>query len=239
MKPKVTLARVIRAAIDQAMKECHVGMPAKVTAFNANKRTCNVQPLLTRVSVDESGANGAEEKEESYPQICNVPVMYPGGNGIHMRWPLKVGDVVYLSFADRAIETWKSASEGTEVDPTENRAHDLKDAVAFAVLRPPSSAHPEVRNAFVIGSEDGTVEMEIDTSKITLRAPQLDYSAGGDADTPMVRGQDLVSYLSQVVGMLLSHTHPVTALGESGASVALAALPTPPSSMLSQNARLK
>ncbi len=227
------LARVIRQAIAQAMKTFHVGLPAKVVGYDASKRTCNVQPLLKRVILTPE----FEEQEISYPQISGVPVWYPGGNGFHMRWPLKFGDIVFLIFADRSLETWKKAEEGKEVDPVEDRAHDLKDAVAMAVLRPPSSEHPEVRDTFVIGNEDGSVEIELDTNKLTMRAPNIDVAAGAEADAFMVRGDDLQQWMQNVIIAFASHTHSVPALGTSGTPSS--PLPPLPAQLLSQKARLK
>jgi hypothetical protein len=227
------LARVIRQAIAQAMKTFHVGLPAKVVDFDASKRTCNVQPLLKRVILTPE----FEEQEISYPQISGVPVWYPGGNGFHMRWPLKFGDIVFLIFADRSLETWKKAEEGKEVDPVEDRAHDLKDAVAMAVLRPPSSEHPEVRDTFVIGNEDGSVEIELDTNHLRMRAPNIDISADGEADDFMVLGNKILQKLQKLESTLKGHTHPHPQ-GETAVSAALAS-PIFDTSILSQKARLK
>lgn len=244
MNQTKTLARAIRLAVDQALRLAHVGLPAKVVSFDAGKRTCSVQPLLKRVIIDVDDDGNTTEKEESYPQIPNVPVMYPGGNGFHIRWTLKTDEIVWLSFADRSLETWKTATEGQEVDPVEDRAHDLKDAVAFAVMRPPSSSQPEVRDTFVIGSEDGRTEIELDTSKLTIKSPEVDISAGGDADTFMVRGDDLRNYFTQLLTQLQLHTHQVATTGSAAAQSGTAAqtltqFSSPPSSILSQKARLK
>lgn len=226
-----SMARVIRRAIDQALKQMHVGLPAKVVSFDAQRRTCVVQPLLRRVVI-EDGA----EREESYPQIPGIPVWYPGGSGYHLRWPLRKDDVVWLSFADRAIETWKAADEGKEVDPAESRMHDLKDCIAFAVMRPPSSLHPViVDDSMVLGNEDGSTEIVLGPAGITIKADTI--KIGDNATEAMVLGTTLLQKLTLLESALKLHTHP-TSVGESLVSTGLAT-PFIDSSILSQTETVK
>lgn len=78
------------------------------------------------------------------PVINNVPIIFPGSGGVRIKWPVKVGDYVWLNFCCRSIDRW--LAQGGEVDPEDDRQHAIDDAVAFCIHNPanPNDATPMI-----------------------------------------------------------------------------------------------
>lgn len=116
------LEEVIRMAIQMALLQVNVSMPAQVVAFNSDKNTVDVQPCLMRFYEQDTAP-------KALPIINGVPVKFPRGGNFSMKWNLKKGDYVNLVFSQRSIDIWKN--QGGVVDPAENRKFHLSDAVAY------------------------------------------------------------------------------------------------------------
>lgn len=124
-----TLGAVMNAAIRERMAGLRVALPGRVLAYDADKRRAEVQPLIAEASIDEAG----ERVVEPAPVIVDVPVIMPGAGGVRVKFPVSVGDTVLLVFASSAIDRWLAAG-GTDVDPGNDRHHELTDAIAIPGL---------------------------------------------------------------------------------------------------------
>lgn len=127
-----------------------VALPGKVTRVDASKGLVDVKPLLQSWKLD--GANA--RIPVSIPVQCGVPLIYPGGGGLRITFPVKVGDTVQLVFNDRSMDRWKSLND--EVDPMTETAHSLADAVAYPGLRSFKNPWLGVDQAAVTIGTDGT-----------------------------------------------------------------------------------
>lgn len=182
-----SLANVITSAIETALLEMHIGLPARVIAFDATARTCDVELLQLKAFYQEDGSLLVVPM----PPLRGVPVAFPGGGGFKIRWPLAIGDHVYLSFAERSLDDWKSMPPlGAPLLPSSPRKHDLSDAIAIAPLKPASAARPQLYpDALVLGTED-------DSTAIVIRNGSIELSAGAPATSSAVLGEALIAYLS-------------------------------------------
>jgi len=230
--PSPTLAQVIADAIAAAMFDMHTGLPARVVSFDAQHQACSVQPLLQRVY---QAADGTMQTLD-LPSIDNVPVCYPAGGGWSITWPLAAGDIVYLAFAERSIDAWLASPRGQTVDPALTRRFDLSDAVAVAQLRPRTAPLAVDPANLRIGREDGSVQLELSTTAVHVKAPQVFLDAGGDADAEMVRGAALANWILQVQAYLQALVLPVSGVS---AGPPAAPAPGPPADLLSAAAKLK
>ncbi len=128
------LPRVLDAAVSNRIRALHVAMPAKVLSYDSSTQKISAQPLIQRGYRDESG----ERQTEDLPVINNVPVCFPGAGAISITWPIAAGDTVLLVFSDFSLDRW--LERGGVVDPGDDRAHTLTDAIAIPGLR--DFAHP-------------------------------------------------------------------------------------------------
>lgn len=200
-----TMAELLVNAIEARLADLHTGLPARVEAFNAEKNTADVQPLLIRVVLD-ADENAIQER---IPQITNCPVLFPSFGPWVITSSLRPGDIVFLTFAERAIDHWLEAKKGDEVDPVHTRKHDLTDAIAIPALRPRTAPIAGISSDLRIGidggepaivlKQDGTIEI------------------GQGATEKLVLGDTLVAAIQSL-------TVP-TALGPSGPPINAAAFP--------------
>jgi len=221
------LSEIIEQAIESRLFDMHTGLPAKVNSFNASKQTCSVVPLLKRVFLDENN----EELVQEMPTIENVPIVYPAGGGWAITWPLQKDDIVYLTFAERSLDRWLEQPKGSFVDPIQARKFDLSDAVCIPGFRPRVSPLQNLDSADLkIGREDGSNEIVLKSDGTIL--------VGAAADQALVRGDELVTFLTQLKVYLDTHFH-TSATPGNPTSPPTAPSPSAPATVLSAKGKVK
>jgi len=131
-----------------------------VVGYDQTTNSVAVKPLIE----DSRIANGSRTTL-ALPVINEVPVAFPNGGGYRITFPIQVGDVGWLMFADRSLDAWLAT--GREVDPVDDRDHDLNDAVFYPGTRPYGNALNAPTDCMSIGADDGPV-IEIDGSEIRV-----------------------------------------------------------------------
>jgi hypothetical protein len=123
MKGTPTLAELLIQAIRGELLDIHTCLPAKIQKYDPGTQKADVIPLLKKKYKFDA-------EPTDLPIITNVPVQWPSANDgaafIHL--PLKAGDIGWVVFAERSIDTWL-AGEGASVSPEDSRHHDLSDAM--------------------------------------------------------------------------------------------------------------
>lgn len=144
------LSDVIRHGIEEDRMDLHTACPATVVRVDLAKGQIDAKPLVRDIVQPTPDVRLAV----SVPIITNVPIVWPGANGMRITFPMQVGDFVLLIFAERSIDTWLSS--GNEVDPGDPRRHAMSDAIAIPGIRPFNKAwHGADAAKITIGSEDG------------------------------------------------------------------------------------
>jgi hypothetical protein len=232
-----SMATVIVGAIEAELLELHTGLPAKVLSFDPTTQSCSVQPLLQRVLLD---AYTGDVQPLTLPPIDNVPIQYPGGSGWVLTFPLAPGDIVYLSFCERSIDDWLSTPDGSQpTTPFFARRHDLSDAIAIPSLRVRNQPMKTLDSTHLtLGREDGSCMLQLDPSgNINVTGSAINLNAGAQADSAMVRGTDLQTWLQSLVTYIQTLTLPVTSPASAGPPVA--PVPPLPATLLSLAAKVK
>lgn len=143
-----TLAAILNAVKAQTFADLRVSMPARVEKYDDATQLADVQPLLKESYVDEEG----ERAIARLPVITNVPVVFPGGGGMRITFPVRAGDTVMLVFSDRSIDSW--LAQGGEATPEDERRHHLSDAIAIPGLHPNNAAWSGIEaNVVTIGDD--------------------------------------------------------------------------------------
>lgn len=115
---------IFRASVFSVLNNCHTAMPGIITSYNASTNKATIQPALNKAFL--SG-------EKPLPILENVPIMFPGGSGFNVTFPVNAGDYVLLIFCERSIDLWKSV--GGQVTPDDPRKFHLSDAIAIPGLQ--------------------------------------------------------------------------------------------------------
>lgn len=125
------LATLLARAIDARLVEVFTGAVGRVVAYDSATGRADVQPIVRAEYRTEEG----ERATEDFPVIPDVPVMFPGSGGTRIKFPVSVGDEVWLSFAHVSHDKWKSGFGGSgpsrTIDPEDPRHHALSDVIAY------------------------------------------------------------------------------------------------------------
>lgn len=163
----------VRAAMDGRLSELWTAMPCIVESFNAEDETVSAQPAI-RGRIQQP--DGTEELV-ALPLLVDVPVVFPGGGGFTLTFPVKPGDECLVVFASRCIDAWWQS--GGVGDPLETRQHDLSDGFAFVGPRSRARALPGVNTEHVqLRTDDGATYLEIQPGgKVRVDCEDLELHA--------------------------------------------------------------
>lgn len=139
---------VIRRALESAMKRISTAEPGIIEAYNATTCTADVQPLVMRVRLDESG----ERVVQKSPVITDVPVYFSGGGGMRLTFPVKKGDQCLLITSSQPLDQWHST--GALTDPKTTRHHHISDSIALVGLAPAYKATAANADATILEGSD-------------------------------------------------------------------------------------
>lgn len=180
-----TLRGFVDSLVSRGLEGMRVSMPGRVEAYDATTQKADVQPLVKRRYTDAAGV----EQVERLPVVPSVPVIFPGAGEYSITFPVDIGDVVLLVFADSSLDLW--LARGGEVDPEDTRSHALTDAVAIPGLRPfrsaidgvPSDAlvvtGAEVRLGSAAASDPAAGKAALDALKSAISGAAVGVSDGG------------------------------------------------------------
>lgn len=131
----------------------------RVTKFDKEKMTVNVQPLSKRLE------NG---KFESQPPILCVPVAVTRLGGFLIRPWIKEGDVGTVVYLDHDSDA--SVSGGKEAMPQTTRNHSTSDAVFIGGIVSGSFTVKGLPDeALVLAKEDGSIYVAVTKDKVEVK----------------------------------------------------------------------
>lgn len=133
------LASLITGRIDERFDQLNTCRPGRIQSYNSTTGLASVKPLIQKAFVDEAG----DRQVAPLPVIPSVPVIFPGSGGVRIKFPVLPGDLVLLLFSSASLDRWLIAAE--DVDPADDRAHALTDAIAIpGLLHRASDASPQI-----------------------------------------------------------------------------------------------
>lgn len=199
--------------------ELNTCMPAIVVKYDSATQTCSVQPCMKRTSVDG--------EVNSRAVIDDVHVVFPRSANAGLHFPVNEGDSVLLVFSQRSLDEW--SDRGGQVELTDNRLHDITDAIAIVGLHPldkPITPTPK----------EGATE---------VRGEEILLGKSGASDEPMVLGttlqtnlEDLITAVEDLANLIAAPTkivNPDTGFSEIDVSGVLNSLSSVASALPDQN----
>jgi hypothetical protein len=196
-----TLQELLNLLGDRLMANLRCALPAAVDKYDSDKQLADVKPLIRDAFEDEDGAIS----NESLPVIPHVPVMFPGGAGLRLTFPLNPGDTGLLVFSDRSLDTWQD--QGGEVSPTDLRRHHLSDAVFFPGLHPNNKPWSGAEAGVVtLGSDTGAADFVALAAKVTAQLNALKSAIAAASASFLDGGAALNAQLVTFPGSVASAT---------------------------------
>lgn len=186
-------------------------LPCTIVSFNAATMTCQAQPLLQGSVRQQDGTIVTV----NMPLLLDVPVIFPGGGGFTLTFPIAAGDEALVVFASRCIDSWWQL--GPSTDPAgpgrpqaEIRMHDLSDG--FAIVGPrslPRALSSVSTTATQLRSDDGATMVEVSSGKIRLQAAQVEVHATASYRWDVNGYGQKITYAGGDVWNIDSYTTPV------------------------------
>ncbi len=181
------LPAVIRAALDARMMDVHTGIPGRIETYDASKLQASVQIEVRQARYDENG----DRVPDRLPVVCNVPVIFSGGGGSRLTFPVKRGDQCWLMFSEASLDRW--GERGGDVDPVYDRRHHIASAVCLVGLSDFGHARAAHATATVLEGDD----VRIGDANAALLALKSDV-------------ENLRAYVYAQFQATLGHTHTVS-----------------------------
>lgn len=148
-------------ALRNAQATVWTAMPGIIKSYNAAETTAEVQVAIKAQVTSKEG----DVTWETLPMLVDCPVLFPGGGGFTLTFPIKADDECLVIFSSRCIDAWWQSS-GVQ-QQSELRMHDLSDG--FVLVGPrskPRVLSPNPRtNAVELRSDDATAWISIEANK--------------------------------------------------------------------------
>jgi hypothetical protein len=164
------------AAIEELVKRVTgrlcTAMPGVIVSFDSTTCLCSVQPAIRMKQVINQKVTWID-----LPVVEHVPICLPHSatGGVYLTVPILPGDPCLIIFSQRGIDQFVQAGgiqnppDGTAPAYTENRHHDLTDAICIPNLMPAPNAIPDwSATALELRSKDGTTKVSVQVGEITL-----------------------------------------------------------------------
>lgn len=163
-------------------------IPAVIKSFDPVKMSASAQPTIQAKIVDALGA----ARWVSLPLLVDCPVVFPGGGGFTLTFPLVDGDECLVVFASRCIDAWWQ-SGGVQVQ-SDTRLHDLSDGFVLAGVRSqPRVLTPSVVTTGIeLRNDDQTAYIRIDDAETITVQTSGNITASADGDAYVEAGGDVV-----------------------------------------------
>ncbi len=142
-------------AFEAMQSRLWTALPAIVQSFNAAQMTVTAQPTINGRYIDSTGAGQSLQM----PVLLDVPVLWQGGGGATLTFPIAQGDECLVVFSSRCIDAWWSL--GGAQDPPEIRMHDLSDGFALVGMRSLPRAYAVDTTHVMLRSDDGSTFVEL------------------------------------------------------------------------------
>jgi hypothetical protein len=159
-----------RLAMDSRLAGLWTALPGIIQSFNASALTCTVQPAISGKVRNADGTISAQK----LPLLQDCPVVFPGGGGCILTFPLAAGDECLVVFASRCIDSWWQL--GGVKGQAEVRMHDLSDG--FVIPGPRSQPRKiTAANKTQLRTDNGTTYIQIENGKVKISAQTLEITA--------------------------------------------------------------
>jgi hypothetical protein len=157
----------LRIALRALQSRIWTALPGIVQRFDPLKMTVDVQP-----SVNGRGrATDGSVTPLRMPVLPDCPVLWQGGGGVTLTFPIAVGDECLVIFGARSIDAWWLL--GGVQDPPEARMHNLSDGFALVGVRSAPRSFAVDPSVVRLRTDDGSAFFELNPTNgsFSVKAP--------------------------------------------------------------------
>lgn len=141
-------------------------LPGIVNTYDASKQTCTIKAAPQCLRRNKDGTDTLV----NIPLLVDCPVVFPGGGGFTLTFPIAAGDEALVIFASRCIDSWWDTS--AIAPQSEFRMHDLSDG--FVLVGPrsrPKALSAASTSCVELRSDDHATYVQLDAAgNINMKA---------------------------------------------------------------------
>jgi len=216
-----SLEGVLRHVLKKAIQNVDGMLPAKVIAYDRQKNSATVQPLVM--------VQGTDGQKLSRASIASLPVFRYGAGNALLSFPVQAGDIGWVFAGDRDISLSRQGDYGEEA-PNTDRMHSFENGMFFPDSAISGGIEAEDLNKTVLGNRDGSVKITFDGSelkikasvKVTVESPDVVIKASTKVkiESPEVEmtGNLTVQGAATIIGTTSTAAIAATGAGGAGAS---------------------
>lgn len=170
-----------RMILDGFQGRLWTALPGIVQSFDAQRMVCNVQPSIKGSVLGPDGS----VTPVNMPMLLDCPVVFPGGGGCTLTFPVSAGDECLMIFSSRCIDSWWLL--GGVQGQAEFRMHNLSDGFALVGVRSQPRKFTVDTSGVQLRTDDGLAYLEIDpathamtfqtSGSLTINAASLTINA--------------------------------------------------------------
>lgn len=153
----------LRIAMEGQQAQMWTALPGIIQSFNASALTCSVQPSI---SGQVRGADGAVSAVQM-PLLLDCPVVFPGGGGCTLTFPIVAGDECLVVFSSRCIDSWWQ--QGGVQGQARVRMHDLSDGFVLPGCRSQPRKFTAASKT-QLRTDNGLTLIEIEPGAVRIKA---------------------------------------------------------------------
>lgn len=176
----------VRIGLEGHQSGLWTALPGIVQSFDPVQMVADVQPTINAVVRTQAG----RYEELRMPLLGDCPVVFPGGGGVTLTFPINPGDEVLVVFASRCIDAWWQL--GGIQGQAEIRMHDLSDGFVIPQVRSQPRRFTISTTAAQLRTDDGAVAVSLNpaTQAVAVETPgDASVQAGGSIElqSPTIR----------------------------------------------------
>jgi hypothetical protein len=158
------LTLLFQAALDGQQAGIWTALPGQYIGAGSKIGTANVQPTVQGRFLNQDGETWGPW--QNLPPCQDCPIVFPGGGGAHLTFPLRSGDEGLIVFASRCIDNWWL--QGGPQPPAMIRMHDLSDGffIPGCFSQPNAPSAPWSTNTTRLTTDDGLCYVELTSGHI-------------------------------------------------------------------------
>ena len=199
-----------RRMMDGQQAGMWTALPGIVVSYNAAAGTVVVQPTVQSTITQPDGT----VRQATLPVLADVPVVFPGGGGATLTFPIQANDECLIIFSSRSIDGWWNS--GGVQPAAMPRMHNLSDGFALVGVRSRGRALAGAStSATVLRSDSGnaTIALSPGNGHVTVVAQEVEATA------PTIKLNGTVEIVGELkVNNIVFSTHRHTGV-QSGGSV--------------------
>jgi hypothetical protein len=181
-----TISEALHAFVSRYLDNVHTCIPARFVSYDHNKSKSTVKPQMAK----RYGENKLE-----YPQITDVPVLFPRSSNFSFTFPIKKNDPCLLIMSEKSIDDWMDNGK-INIPLHDNENYSLSNAIAIPGIYPYNELEPPDNNNDVL-LKFGNSEIRIKSNEINIKSDKIAF--GGTQELLDLFDQTLDALIASVV----------------------------------------